>query len=799
VPAGDARSRTLVEHALVGLVELDLDGVFTLVNPQVCAILGYTPAELLDRRFHDITHPDDRAHCDAQFRQAVATGESVVMDKRYVRPNGTVVWVSDSVSVLHDATGQPERVVMVVTDITERKRAEAALLGRDRLARLHADVSAALIALTSLPEMLRACTDALVTHLDVAFARIWTLDPTGSMLHLRASSGMYTHLDGAHARIPVGAWKIGWIAATRTPHLTNQVIGDARVEHQDWAQREHMVAFAGYPLLVSDQLVGVVALFAQHPLTGATLTALESVANSVALGIERKQAEDALRHSEERLRVLIESAHDYVIYTLTPDNRIASWNIGAQRIFGFTEREIIGQSGAVLFTPEDRARGEPANEIETALRTGRAADERWHSRKDGSRFFSSGVLHPLHAGAGLGFVKIARDMTDHKQAEAALRTSEERLRLVLASVQDYAIFTLDPAGRVTSWNDGARRLKGYTAAEILGHPVEQFYTPEDVAAGKPTHEMQTALQEGRSEDESWRVRQDGARLWVNEIMTPLYADDGTHLGFTKVSRDLTTRKQAENDRARALAAAQAAQAEAEAALHTREQFLSIASHELRTPLTSLLGYASLLPQAVARGTGQVDKMTDRIVRQAQRLNGLIDQLLDISRLQQGQFAITRRPVDLAAVVGQVVDEVRATVPAKSTHTVELTAPDAPMVVDGDTERLEQVLHNLLSNALKYSPQGGRVQVAVHHTATEAVVEITDQGIGIPAAAHAHLFEPFYRAPNVGGQASGFGLGLHIVREIVARHGGRIVVESMEGVGSTFRVVLPLQARGAAQE
>jgi PAS domain S-box-containing protein len=362
-------------------------------------------------------------------------------------------------------------------------------------------------------------------------------------------------------------------------------------------------------------------------------------------------------------------------------------------------------------------------------------------------------------------------------------------------VQDYAIFTLDPAGRVTSWNDGARRLKGYTAAEILGHPVEQFYTPEDVAAGKPTHEMQTALREGRSEDESWRVRQDGSRLWVNEIMTPLYADDGTHLGFTKVSRDLTARKQAEDDRARALAAAQAARAEAEAALQTREQFLSIASHELRTPLTSLLGYASLLPQAVARGTGQVDKMTQRIVHQTQRLNRLIDQLLDVSRLQRGQFVLDRRAVDVAALVGQVVDEVRATLPPHSAHIVEVTAPDDPLVVDGDAERLEQVLHNLLSNALKYSPQGGRVQVAIHPTATEAVVAITDQGIGIPAAAQIRLFEAFYRAPNVGGQASGFGLGLHIVREIVARHGGRIEVESTEGVGSTFRVVLPLQARG----
>jgi signal transduction histidine kinase len=282
-------------------------------------------------------------------------------------------------------------------------------------------------------------------------------------------------------------------------------------------------------------------------------------------------------------------------------------------------------------------------------------------------------------------------------------------------------------------------------------------------------------------------------------MTPLYAADGTHLGFTKVSRDLTARKQAEDTVARALVEQHVARAEAEVALHTRDQFLSIASHELRTPLTALLGYAMMLPRSIARDTGQVDKMTDRIVRQALRLNTLIDQLLDVSRLQRGQFVVARRPVDLVALVNEVVDEVRATLSATSSHTLELTAPRDPLVVDSDAERLEQVLHNLLSNAIKYSPQGGRVQVVVRPAATEAAIEVTDEGIGIPPDAQARLFEPFYRAPNVGGQATGFGLGLYIVREIVERHGGYIAVDSTEGRGSTFRVVLPLHAAEAAQE
>jgi signal transduction histidine kinase len=171
------------------------------------------------------------------------------------------------------------------------------------------------------------------------------------------------------------------------------------------------------------------------------------------------------------------------------------------------------------------------------------------------------------------------------------------------------------------------------------------------------------------------------------------------------------------------------------------------------------------------------------MRQGQRLNTLVNQLLDVSRLQQGQFVVNRRPLDVAVLVGQVVDEVRATLPPHSPHTIELTGPDNSVVVDGDRERLEQVLHNLLSNAIKYSPAGGLVTV---------------EGIGIPADAQARLFDPFYRAPNVGSQASGFGLGLHIVCEIVERHGGRMEVDSTEGMGSTFRVVLPVQEPDTAR-
>jgi len=508
----------------------------------------------------------------------------------------------------------------------------------------------------------------------------------------------------------------------------------------------------------------------------------------------RKQAEDALRASEERLRLLIESATDYAIFTLDPQRRVTSWNTGAEAMFGYAAHEMIEQSGDLLFTPDDRATGAPEREADTAREGGRAANERWHMRKDGSRFYGSGSVTPLRDAAGrlLGFVKIMRDLTARQRAEEQLRASEERLRVLIESVQDYAIFTLDPQGRVTSWNEGAHRLTGYTAEEMVGRPMERLYTAEDVATAKPAQELETALRAGRSEDEGWRVRKDGARFWANAIVTPLVAGDGTHLGFTTISRDLTARKAAEDTVAHALAEAQTARAEAEAALATRAQFLSIASHELRTPLTSLLGYAHLLPRVAAQGTDALTPLAERITQQAQRLNRLIGQLLDVSRLERGQFALERTPLDLAALVGQVVDGFQARAELASPQRVMLHGADTPVWVLGDGPRLEQALLNLLSNAVKYSLPDGPVSVTLAVADGQAVLAVTDQGIGIPVEAQARLFEPFYRAPNAGAGTSGFGLGLYIVHEIVTRHGGQVVVDSTEGQGTTVRLVLPLQ-------
>ncbi|HEX8310545.1 MAG TPA: PAS domain S-box protein, partial [Chthoniobacteraceae bacterium] len=341
----------------------------------------------------------------------------------------------------------------------------------------------------------------------------------------------------------------------------------------------------------------------------------------------RREIEEALRMSNERLRLIIENAREYAIFSMDLDRRVISWNSGAERLLGFTGEEILGVSGDIIFTPEDVEADMPQKEADTAVREGRAVDERWHVRKNGERFWGSGVMMSMgdSHGTQIGFVKIFRDQTDARLTEEARRQAEERFRLLVDSVQDYAIFLLDAKGHITSWNQGATRIKGYNEDEVMGRHFSIFYPANAVEDKLPEREMETARTNGRSEDESWRVRKNGEHFWVNEIMIPL--NDGSG-GFAKISRDLTERKMFEVELTKHLVAEQTARQEAEAAGKAKDNFLAVLSHELRTPLTPILmavhGLAKSknLPPLAAESL----KMIQRNIMLEARL---IDDLLDL--------------------------------------------------------------------------------------------------------------------------------------------------------------------------
>ena len=249
----------------------------------------------------------------------------------------------------------------------------------------------------------------------------------------------------------------------------------------------------------------------------------------------------SLQEVEQHFTELVAGVEDHAIFLLDPNGIVKSWNAGARRIKGYEAEEIIGQPFTRFYTQEAIDSGWPQEELRRAAATGRIQDEGWRLRKDGSRIWANVVITALRSPSGelRGFLKITRDLTERRQTEEILRLSEERLRLLIESVQDYAIFMLDPDGRIASWNLGAERIKGYTAAEIIGQHFSIFYSSEDVASGKPQRELETAIREGRVEDEGWRVRKDRSQFWANVIITSVYDRQGTLRGFAKITRDLT--------------------------------------------------------------------------------------------------------------------------------------------------------------------------------------------------------------------------------------------------------------------
>ena len=374
----------------------------------------------------------------------------------------------------------------------------------------------------------------------------------------------------------------------------------------------------------------------------------------------------------------------------------------------------------------------------------------------------------------------------------------ESFRLLVEGVRDYAIFMLDPTGRIVSWNTGAQLIKGYQAGEIIGQHFSIFYPPEDIASGKPERELVIASTEGRYEEEGWRLRKDGSRFWANVIISALFGPEGQLRGFGKVTRDLTERKKAEaereqlREREQQLALERAARDQVEATVRMRDTFLTVMAHELRTPLTALLGNAQLLLRR-SRREGLLAEREQRhlnlVVTQIERLRKLVLLQLDISRLHTDHLQIERVPLDVVALVQRVVDEIQLTLVK---HTVTCAGPAAPLLIEGDELRLEQVLQNLLENAIKYSPAGGTVRVELARHERRVRIAISDEGIGIPQAELQHLFQRFYRAANVDDQhISGLGVGLYLAKELVALHDGTIEVVSEEGRGSTFTIELPL--------
>jgi PAS domain S-box-containing protein len=490
---------------------------------------------------------------------------------------------------------------------------------------------------------------------------------------------------------------------------------------------------------------------------------------------------EPVRAAEELARLVIDSVRDYAIFMVDRQGYVQTWNPGAEAIKGYQAHEIIGKHIETFYTAEDRAAGLPARLLGEAEREGRVENEGFRVRKDGSRFWADIVISALRDETGelIGFSKVSRDLSEKRLAESALRTSEERFRLLVDSVKDHAIFMLDPKGIITTWNEGARRIKGYEAAEIIGRHFSVFYPREEAAAGKCERELEIAEREGRFEEEGIRVRKDGLRFWSSVVISAVHDQSGKLIGFAKVTRDLTERRRAEDERIRL--------AKAQETIRLRDEFLSIASHELKTPVTAV----HLQLQAALRRTGdeKVRALLERSNKNLDRLGQLINTLLDVSRFSGGDLVLDRELLDLGELALSVADGLREmAVYAGSPITV---SAQPGIVGRWDRLRIEQVVGNLVSNAVKYAA-GKPIAVFVERQGTDAILTVTDGGPGVAAEDRQRIFQRFERAAPVR-HFGGFGLGLYITKEIVVGHGGAITFEEAPGGGAAFRVTLPLAA------
>ncbi len=505
-----------------------------------------------------------------------------------------------------------------------------------------------------------------------------------------------------------------------------------------------------------------------------------------------------------RLQLLIDAVVDYAIYMIDPQGLVLSWNSGGTRLKGYSADEIIGRHFSEFYTSEDRAAGLPAKALATARESGRFHGEGWRVRKDGSRFWALVVVDAIRDTGGtlIGFAKVTRDITERQQAQITLLESERRYRRLVEAVVDYAIFQLDPAGNVTTWNAGAQRIKGYRPEEIIGLHFSEFYTSEDRVGGVPARALAQASETGRYEAEGWRVRKDGSKFFASVVIDRILDDAGELVGFAKVTRDITERQEAQAK----LKVAQD-QFAASQKLEAIGQLTGGIAHDFNNLLMIVLGnietaqrHLKSIPQSA-----NLQRVLDNAMRGARRAAALTSRLLAFSRRQ----TLDPKPLNVNNFLTGSVEFLQRSLGEQVD--VQAVGSAGLWTVEVDSNHLESALVNLAINARDAMPNGGKLTIEAANVFADeeyckqnpelspgqyVVICVSDTGLGMSKEILGHAFEPFFTTKELG---HGTGLGLSQVYGFVKQSGGHIKIYSEEGHGTTVKIYLPRYTGPVAPE
>lgn len=759
---------SLLATAPIGFAFLDPDLRYVRINAALARINGLSMAEHVGRTVHEL-FPRMAPMVQQVYDQISATGEPVLDVPLRSTPSDAPGEQRDYLLSYYPVRIADDRVLgmgALVLDVTARIRAEHER--EQMLEQLHLERSRLEATLQQMP---------------------------GGLIIAQAPRG-YTLLANQQA-----THIFGYRFDPQRPQAIEQFNdGPFRGFHADgrlYEPHEWPLARAvEHGEIVEDEEMDVVRADGSRISVRANAAPIRDSAGQIIAGVvafqdvsARKHAEAALKRSEERLRTLVTNvplilfALDHAgVMTLSEGKGLTVLGVAPGEAVGKTVWELYHDVPAVLDDVRRALQGDALTGV-----------------RDVHGIIFETSYSPLRddtTGAVVGVIGVAIDVTERTRAERALRASEERLRLAL-DVSQMGTWDWDIATGAFTWSAQLERLCGY-APGTMPRTYDAFLGSVHPDDRDHVHHLITlATNNGEHHAEFRVVWADGSEHWIANDGQVMYDAGKQPVRMIGVSRDITERKRADVERASLLEHAQGARRDAEQALNIREQFLSVASHELKTPLTSLMAYSSILQKRVRQGQplGQREsRAVDVIAQQTTRLHTLVDALFDLSRIETGQLALQHEKVDLAALAQRVVNDTQTTLTVR--HRLHFVRPRHSVFVQGDEMRLEQVLQNLLQNAIKYSPDGGIVTVRLQHNAHAAWLAVSDQGIGIPDTARAQLFQRFFRAANVRAQQiSGIGIGLYVAHEIVRRHGGTISVESRENEGATFTVRLPLAGNG----